>query len=125
MIRRVIKILDKGDVSADKMHEYAKRVLAQENIPFMEMHYEEDGFSNEMRGDCLYEEAERIAIENNGVSTATLQRKLHIGYARSANLLDMLEENKIVKSYEDSNGAMRKLADKGEKLKKSNKKLSK
>lgn len=46
--------------------------------------------------DELYEEARQIVIENNKASTSFLQRKLGIGYARAARLIDILEERGIV-----------------------------
>ena len=46
--------------------------------------------------DELYEEAKRLAIENGKVSTSYLQRKLNIGYARSAHLVDMLADQGVV-----------------------------
>lgn len=46
--------------------------------------------------DDLYEEARNIVIENQKASTSFLQRKLGIGYARAARLIDILEERGIV-----------------------------
>src|SRR3990167_4742595 len=46
--------------------------------------------------DELYEEAEKLVIEANKASASYLQRRLKIGYARAARLLDMLEENGII-----------------------------
>ncbi len=46
--------------------------------------------------DSLYEEAKAIVIENQRASASLLQRKLRVGYARAARLIDMLESNKIV-----------------------------
>jgi len=46
--------------------------------------------------DPLYEEAKKIVIETQKASASFLQRKLRIGYARAARLLDMLEEEGIV-----------------------------
>ena len=46
--------------------------------------------------DPLYEEAKRLVIETRKASASFLQRKLRIGYARAARLLDMLEERGIV-----------------------------
>ena len=46
--------------------------------------------------DPLYEEAKRIVIENQKASASFLQRRLQIGYARAARLLDMLEAEGIV-----------------------------
>lgn len=46
--------------------------------------------------DDLYEDARNIVIESGKASTSYLQRKLGIGYARAAKLIDMLEERGIV-----------------------------
>jgi len=46
--------------------------------------------------DPLYEEAKRIVIEAKKASASLLQRKLRIGYARAARLLDMLEERRVI-----------------------------
>jgi len=46
--------------------------------------------------DSLYEEAKQLVIESKKASASLLQRRLRIGYARAARLLDMLEEKGIV-----------------------------
>jgi len=46
--------------------------------------------------DPLYEEAKKIVIEARKASASLLQRRLKIGYARAARLIDMLEERGIV-----------------------------
>lgn len=46
--------------------------------------------------DDLYEEAIKVIVENNKASASLLQRRLRIGYARAARLLDLLEENGVV-----------------------------
>jgi S-DNA-T family DNA segregation ATPase FtsK/SpoIIIE len=46
--------------------------------------------------DELYEEARMIIVEAGKASTSYLQRKLKVGYARAARLIDMLEERGIV-----------------------------
>lgn len=46
--------------------------------------------------DELYEDARQIVIETGKASTSFLQRKLGIGYARAARLIDILEERGIV-----------------------------
>ncbi len=47
-------------------------------------------------GDDRYEEARQIVIETGKASTSYLQRKLGVGYARAARLIDMLEEHGVV-----------------------------
>ncbi len=51
---------------------------------------------NDSDDDDLYEEARQIVIETQKASTSFLQRKLGIGYARAARLIDILEERGIV-----------------------------
>jgi S-DNA-T family DNA segregation ATPase FtsK/SpoIIIE len=46
--------------------------------------------------DPLYDEAKRVVIEAKKASASLLQRRLRIGYARAARLIDMLEENGLV-----------------------------
>lgn len=46
--------------------------------------------------DVLYEEAKRVVIEARKASASLLQRRLSIGYARAARLLDILEERGVV-----------------------------
>jgi len=51
---------------------------------------------NSIQDDPLYEEAKKIVIESGKASTSYLQRRLGLGYARAAKLMDMLEEKRIV-----------------------------
>lgn len=46
--------------------------------------------------DPLFAEAKRIAIQAGKVSASLLQRRLRVGYARAARLLDMLEEQGMI-----------------------------
>lgn len=46
--------------------------------------------------DTLYEEAKRIVIEYQKASSSLLQRRMRIGYARAARLLDILENKGVV-----------------------------
>lgn len=54
---------------------------------------DEDAGGND---DDLYEEARSIVIESGKASTSYLQRKLGIGYARAARLMDSLEEHQVI-----------------------------
>lgn len=55
-------------------------------------------FERDFKGeeDPLYEEAKKIVIESKKASSSLLQRRLRVGYARAARLLDMLEANGVV-----------------------------
>lgn len=46
--------------------------------------------------DELYEEAKRIVLEAGKASTSYIQRKLRVGYARAARLIDILEDKGVV-----------------------------
>lgn len=46
--------------------------------------------------DPLYEEAKKVIIESKKASASLLQRRLRLGYARAARLIDMLEEKGVV-----------------------------
>ena len=46
--------------------------------------------------DDLYEDARMIVIESKKASTSYLQRRLKLGYARAARLMDMLEERGVI-----------------------------
>jgi len=46
--------------------------------------------------DPLYEDAKKVVVVSKRASASLLQRKLRVGYARAARLIDMLEDNKIV-----------------------------
>ncbi|MDD5639802.1 MAG: DNA translocase FtsK 4TM domain-containing protein [Candidatus Pacebacteria bacterium] len=46
--------------------------------------------------DPLYEEAKRMIIASRKASTSMLQRRLGVGYARAARLIDILEERGVV-----------------------------
>ncbi|MEQ8199832.1 MAG: DNA translocase FtsK [Syntrophomonadaceae bacterium] len=47
-------------------------------------------------GDELFWEAVRVIVENQKASVSFLQRKLRVGYARAARLMDIIEERGIV-----------------------------
>ncbi|MBM3272154.1 DNA translocase FtsK [Candidatus Kaiserbacteria bacterium] len=50
----------------------------------------------EDEGDELYPEAKRTVIEAGKASTSYLQRKLGVGYARAAKLMDLLEDRGVI-----------------------------
>jgi S-DNA-T family DNA segregation ATPase FtsK/SpoIIIE len=52
--------------------------------------------------DELLPQAVKILIENGNASISMLQRRLHIGYARAARLIDIMEQRGIVGKFEGS-----------------------
>jgi len=82
--------------------EYLSSRYKKERIESLEekLSEETEGFDSlemtEDWDDPLYEEAKRIVIEARKASASLLQRRLKIGYARAARLLDILEKRGIV-----------------------------
>ncbi len=62
--------------------------------PIFSTSINEDSYDGD--DDELYEEARDTVIQAGKASTSFLQRKLRIGYARAARLVDMLEERGVV-----------------------------
>ncbi len=52
--------------------------------------------NNEADDDDLYEDARQIVIQAGKASTSYIQRKLRVGYARAARLMDILEEKGVI-----------------------------
>jgi S-DNA-T family DNA segregation ATPase FtsK/SpoIIIE len=46
--------------------------------------------------DPAYNEAVRLAVQQGQISVSHIQRRLKLGYARAARLVDMMEQNGIV-----------------------------
>ncbi len=55
-----------------------------------------DAFTKNEEEDELYDEAVEIVRQAQKASASLLQRRLSVGYARAARLLDMMEENGVV-----------------------------
>jgi S-DNA-T family DNA segregation ATPase FtsK/SpoIIIE len=47
-------------------------------------------------GDDMYNDALRVVIESRKASTSLLQRKLRIGYARAARIIEEMEEQGVI-----------------------------
>ncbi len=52
--------------------------------------------------DSMIDEAIRVVVENGMASTSLLQRKLKLGYARAARIIDQMEERGVIGPYEGS-----------------------
>ncbi len=67
----------------------AGSISADKNI------FESSGLGDEADDD-MYEEAKQTVIEAGKASTSFLQRRLSLGYARAARIMDMLEKNGVI-----------------------------
>jgi S-DNA-T family DNA segregation ATPase FtsK/SpoIIIE len=109
------KLIGKGDMLfVDAKHPEALRLhgawLAEEELEKLVVHwkqydYEESrldlyegptGGARDEETDPYFEDAREIILRYKQGSTSLLQRKLHVGYARAARLLDQLESAGIV-----------------------------
>ncbi len=52
--------------------------------------------------DNLFEEAKRIVVMHQQGSVSLLQRRMKVGYARAARIMDQLEEAGVVGPFEGS-----------------------
>ncbi len=60
------------------------------------------GAKNRNKKDDLYEEAAKLVINTKQASVSMLQRRLRLGYARAARLIDMMEDDGIVGPFRGS-----------------------
>lgn len=65
--------------------------------------FDDDGDGGD---DELYEEARAIVMEAGKASTSYIQRKLRVGYARAARLMDILEERGVIGAADGSKPRM-------------------
>ena len=75
----------------------AKAVQDKKSSPF-----EDDGDAEQL--DVLFDKAVDIVLETGTASTSFLQRKLSVGYARGAKIIDQLEEEGIIGPANGSKG---------------------
>ena len=68
--------------------------ISNERDSLFSSSFDEESGGND--DDDLYEDARAIIIEAGKASTSYLQRRLKVGYARAARLIDMLEERGVI-----------------------------
>ena len=54
--------------------------------------------------DPMYDQAARVVVETRKASASYIQRRLHLGYTRSARLIDMMEKEGLVGPLNGSKG---------------------
>lgn len=95
-VKRVVSFL------ADEIGEpeYIEEVVEKQQTPTAF----KGGMDDDDDGDELFEEAKEIIVQAQKASTSYLQRKLRVGYARAARLIDMLEDAGVVGPSQGSKG---------------------
>lgn len=82
-----------GDSLPDEINFSQGSIGTDRDSVFSSSFEDEDGGNDD---DDLYEDARMIVMEANKASTSYLQRRLKVGYARAARLMDMLEERSVI-----------------------------
>jgi DNA segregation ATPase FtsK/SpoIIIE, S-DNA-T family len=91
-VKRVVKSIKS---QLDGEVEYDDEVTATQRVSFNGKMNGAVGGGDE-EGDDLYEEAKDTVIKSGKASASLLQRRLRVGYARAARLLDILEANGVI-----------------------------
>lgn len=91
------KIVEFWKKENEKIPEFERQTISLEDLEEKMVILEEESDDSE-----LFKQAVQIVVETGKASTSLLQRKLKIGYARAARLLDLMEEKGIVGPQEGS-----------------------
>ncbi len=87
-VKKVIDFMQKEN-SVEEREDLKEKLIE-------ELEKESPEFTSLDYDDSLYEEAKAVVLEYKKASASLLQRRLKIGYARAARLLDILEEKRII-----------------------------
>lgn len=91
-IKELSRVRDESSFNFDVNGNVSTESHKDDNVDIpVESLFKEDESSDE-----LYEEAKKITMEHDVISTTILQRKLKVGYARSARLIDKMEEDGVI-----------------------------
>lgn len=99
-------------VSDDEINRVIDTICQQRPTEYLISSFDEMKKEEEVKNaskDDLYDQAVQLVVSSKNASTTFLQRKLKIGYARAAGLMDELEANGIV-SPQDGSKARKVLA---------------
>lgn len=95
-VERVVNFVKSGGTA-----EYDDNIMVEiERQAAAEKHKKTGLPEDAPEGDVMLEEAIRVVVENGQASTSLLQRRLKLGYARAARIIDEMEERGIVGPYE-------------------------
>ncbi|MBT6228472.1 MAG: DNA translocase FtsK, partial [Candidatus Scalindua sp.] len=90
-----------SDDEINRVVDYLKQISAPEFSSELKV-WQSSAKEDNTTKDELYEEAVRIILETQRGSVSLLQRRLEIGYSRSARLIDLMAEDGIVGEYKGS-----------------------
>jgi S-DNA-T family DNA segregation ATPase FtsK/SpoIIIE len=93
-VKKVVGYLKKYAKGEDVDHGEFEENIKKE-MEHLAGHHGEGGADGNT-DDALYEEAKKEVLRMQKASASLLQRRLRVGYARAARLLDLLEENGVI-----------------------------
>lgn len=93
VVKYLINLPTEGIPDTDEINLSSGSISNEKDALFSSSFDEEDEGNDE---DELYEDARAIVIEAGKASTSYLQRRLKVGYARAARLVDMLEDRSVI-----------------------------
>ncbi len=80
----------------ENVEEAKEDLLAENLIESLEKSQKDSTMEESDDDDALYEDAKKVVVESGKASASLLQRRLRVGYARAARLLDILEARGVV-----------------------------
>ena len=90
-------------IKGDKTVQYDDNVMVEIERQAAVEKKQKTGLSEDGPGeDPMLKEAIKVVVENGMASTSLLQRKLKLGYARAARIVDEMEQRGVVGGYEGS-----------------------
>lgn len=92
-VKKVVKYIVSNSETEEEKKDILDEIESPEQSNSLSFALEKDNSFDE---DPLFEEAKRLVIESKKASASLLQRRLSVGYARAARLIDALEERGIV-----------------------------
>ncbi len=93
-VKRVVDYIAQAQKEADNQNDELAK--SAEEMINKAASSRSQGFNGDDADDSLYGDAKKIVLETRKASTSFLQRRLRVGYARAARLIDMLEQNGVV-----------------------------
>jgi S-DNA-T family DNA segregation ATPase FtsK/SpoIIIE len=94
-VKEIVNFIKEENESKDITEDDAEEITAGKSISTATELDNFNGFSDE-NNDDLYEAAKKEILQSKKASASFLQRRLRVGYARAARLLDILEEKGVV-----------------------------
>lgn len=93
VVKYLVNLPTEGIPDTDEINLSSGSISNEKDALFSSSFDEEDEGNDD---DELYEDARAIVIEAGKASTSYLQRRLKVGYARAARLIDMLEDRSVI-----------------------------